>query len=107
MLDVLFVLYRNAQRDLTVDEVAAAAFTVPSAARTRLDELMDRALARRVGSSGDSYQLGVLSPVRQLILKEIHDSYARNRVAVAKIIFSRADALDAFANAFRLRKGPS
>jgi hypothetical protein len=103
-LDILLLLQREPERTWTALQVSQAIYTVPASATMRLEELVTKGFLTSSGSSDPVYTYRPSSDELQDRVTELASAYARDRVAVIKLIFSKPpDAVESFSDAFRLR----
>jgi hypothetical protein len=101
-LEVLLLLRGATEKRWTVDEVARALVMQRSAAATWLEEMAASALIRRIGAA---YGYGAPTVAVERTIDRLAESYAKYRVAVIALIFSKpSDAVTEFPEAFRVKR---
>jgi len=99
-LEVLLLLRRSA-RAWTAEEVAAELLTHRDSVAERLEDLTGRGFASR---DGERYAYAAGDAARDRAVDELAGYYARRRVTVIGLIFSKpSDTIRTFSDAFRLR----
>jgi hypothetical protein len=99
-LEVLLLLRREAGRDWDGPETSAALQTTPESAGRCLEHAAASGFATE---SGGRYRYAASGGVARTV-DELADAYAKRRHAVIAMIFeSPSDAVQSFADAFRLR----
>jgi predicted transcriptional regulator len=103
-LEVLLLLRRTEGRSWTVDEVSNELVTQRDSVAERLEDLARRGFLARSGDPSPRYAYESGDEARDRDVDELADSYARRRVSVISLIFSKpSDTIRSFADAFRLR----
>jgi hypothetical protein len=101
-LEVLLLLRAAADKEWTTDEVARAVVTQPASAAGWLEQLSADRLVR---PNGGRYRYGPPSADVERAIDELAESYAKYRVAVIGLIFSKpSEHVRDFPEAFRLRR---
>lgn len=108
-LEVLLLLERTSAREWTAESVCAELRTSVASAALRLDDLTARGLLTRRDGPPPSYMYDPVSPELRGLVRALGATYAERRLAVINMIFSKPtekfEAMRAFANAFRIRRG--
>jgi hypothetical protein len=101
-LEVLLLLRAAADKEWTPQEVARAVVTQPGSAAGWLDQLTaDRLISR----TGERFRYGPADEAVERAVDELAESYAKYRVAVIGLIFSKpSEQVREFPEAFRLRR---
>jgi hypothetical protein len=103
-LDILLLLYREPDKAWTALDVSRAVYTVPASATMRLERLVAGGFLASSGDSDPKYRYSPSSPQLRSNVEQLATAYARDRVAVIKLIFSRPpDPVESFSDAFRLK----
>jgi hypothetical protein len=101
-LEVLLLLRHEPEREWTVPDVALEVPTSPKSAADRLDDLARRGFLVR---DGETYRYDGSDRGRDATVGELEDVYARRRVSVIGLIFSKpSETIRTFADAFRIRR---
>jgi hypothetical protein len=101
-LEVLLLLRGAPDKGWTAKEVARALVSQPESAADWLDRMEGRGLLHR---DGDSYRYAPADPEVAESIDGLAESYARYRVAVIGLIFSKpSERVTFFADAFRIRR---
>ena len=104
LLDVLMLIHRNPDERWTPEAVSNRVFTVPQAARDRLQQLVASGLIVESTESPGSFLLGVKDERDAAALNALRAAYDESRAEVINVVFSmKADPLKSFSNAFKLR----
>jgi hypothetical protein len=104
LLDILMLLYREPEGIWTAEVVSNRVFTVPQAAEKRLEELQARGLAKTNPDHPGAFRLAVDDPKVAKGMTELRQAYETSRADVIGLVFSiKADPLQSFSNAFKLR----
>jgi hypothetical protein len=104
-LETLLLLRSDPQKAWSADEVAHSLYTQPAAARMRLEDLQARGILRK--SEGDRWQYSPANAETDQLIAALADLYRDRRVTVIGLIYSRPhQQVQAFADAFKLRKDP-
>ena len=104
-LEVLLLLRGQSGRTWTGAAVAQELRIAEESARHRLEDLCGRGL---LSCEGDAFSYAPGGGADAQAIDELATTYAQRRVSVISFIFSRpTDRLKSFADAFRLKKGPS
>lgn len=104
-LEVLLLLRANPDRDWNGDEVSRTLQSQPESAAARLADLAARGFCARRGEGENRYRYAPATAALARTVDELADSYAKRRHTVISLIFeSPSDAIQSFADAFRLRK---
>ncbi len=104
-LEVLLLARRTADRDWSAEEVARELTTLPDSASTRLDDLAGRGFLVVADDVGPRFRYDTRDQERDRVVGELEDAYARRRVSVTSMIFSKpSENIRTFADAFRIRK---
>ena len=104
-LEVLLLLQSSAGRAWTVQQMSDEMQSSPLAVESSLDVLTVRGL---VAGTAEGYLFRPRTPELEAKTQQLAVFYRERRAAVITIIFSRpGDAVRSFANAFRIKKGPS
>jgi hypothetical protein len=103
-LEILLLLHRTPDKQLTALEVSQAVYTVPASATMRLEGLVASGFASSTGGADPRYWF---DPKREDLRRQVDvlaEAYKADRVAVIKLIFSKPpDPVQSFADAFKLR----
>ena len=101
-LEVLLLLRAAADKEWTTDEVARAVVTQPASAAGWLEQLSADGLL----DGGDGrYRYSPPSPAVERAIDDLAESYAKYRVAVIGLIFSKpSEHVRNFPEAFRVRR---
>jgi hypothetical protein len=103
-LETLLLLRGDASRVWTAEEVSQALYTPLAAATMRLSDLQARGL---LVSEGDAWRYQAASAELDRLVGELAQIYRDRRVTVITLIYSKPhQQVQAFANAFKLRKDP-
>jgi hypothetical protein len=101
-LEVLLLLRAAADKEWTTDEVARAVVTQPASAAGWLEQLSADGL---LGASEGRYRYSPPSPAVERAIDDLAESYAKYRVAVIGLIFSKpSEHVRNFPEAFRVRR---
>lgn len=101
-LEVLLLLRAAADKQWTTDEVARAVVTQPASAAGWLEQLRADGLLEL---SGERYRYSPPDAGLERAVDDLAESYAKYRVAVIGLIFSKPNEhVRDFAEAFRLRR---
>jgi DNA-binding IclR family transcriptional regulator len=101
-LEVLLLLRAAADKEWTANEVARAVVTQPPSALGWLRQLVADGL---VTQTGERFRYGPRDLAAERAVDQLADSYAKYRVAVVGLIFSKpSEDVRAFSEAFRLRR---
>jgi len=124
-LETLLLLQSAPDRDWTAADVAAALRIDPAWALSQLDGLCEQRLAAGTAEAGAGYRFAPHDMATRAAIDALSKAYLERRVTVITLIFSqpaeparqeparqeparteppRADSVQAFADAFRLRK---
>jgi hypothetical protein len=104
-LDVLLLLHASPSRAWTAHEISGELRSSPLAADTSLATLVHGGL---VAKDGDRYSFRPKDADTADTITRLAACYRDRRTAVITTIFSRpSDAVLGFAEAFRIKKGPS
>jgi DNA-binding transcriptional ArsR family regulator len=99
-INVLLLLSEDVERSWSVEEISQALTSSDGSIGERLGVLRRRGLIRRETEGRFRY---ASSPERDSLVEELRREFARRPVSVIALIFSRRDdALESFADAFRL-----
>lgn len=100
-LEVLILLRRQPDREWSPREVAQEMRSTTSAIELRLEDLVNRRLAKR--SESGTYSFAAPAKVATVI-DETAGQYSARRTTIIQMIFSApSDSVRSFADAFRLR----
>jgi hypothetical protein len=103
-LEVLLLLRAAADKHWTAEEVARARVTHAEAAAAWLENLAVRGFVRH---EPRGYRYDPPSAEAERTIDELAESYAKYRVAVVALIFSRpSERITLFSDAFRIRRPP-
>jgi hypothetical protein len=101
-LEVLLLLRGAADKNWTSDEVARALVMQRPSVEAWLDTMAVRGL---LAATDDAYRFAPPSGEVERTIDELAESYARYRVAVIGVIFSRpSEGVTRFSEAFRIRR---
>ena len=104
-LEVLLLARQGADRDWSAEEVARELTTLPDSAATRLEDLAARGFLMVEDDSERRYRYDPHDAERERAVGELADVYARRRVTITSMIFSKpSETIRTFADAFRIRK---
>jgi predicted ArsR family transcriptional regulator len=102
-LEVLLLLHRE-RREWTADEVSAELVTQRDSVSDRLDDLARRGFLAASAESPPHYRYEPGDRARERAVAGLADAYARRRVSVIALIFSKpSETIRSFSDAFRLR----
>lgn len=99
-IEVLLILHANPDRVWTVGEVSAILRSSPYAIESRMPGLTAARLAKAV-EGGFQY---VASGRAHACVEMLQEEYSARRFSVIELVFSKADPLQSFADAFRLKE---
>lgn len=102
-VEILLLVREQPERRWTIDEISRHLRSTPHSVALRLAQLQDRGLVSRSGD--DSFSYSARSHVDALV-ERLADAYRERRTSVIERIFSQRDAIQSFADAFRLRPDP-
>ena len=101
-LEVLLLLRAAADKEWTTDEVARAGVTQPASAAGWLEQLSADGL---LDGSDCRYRYSPPTPAVERAIDDLAESYAKYRVAVIGLIFSKpSEHVRNFPEAFRVRR---
>lgn len=101
-LEVLLLLRGAADKDWTADEVARALVMQKPSVEAWLDRMVARGL---LALTDGTYRFAPPSAELERTIDGLAESYARYRVAVIGVIFSRpSEGVTRFSEAFRIRR---
>jgi hypothetical protein len=104
-LEVLLLLRAHPDRDWSGEEVSRTLQSQPESAAARLADLAARGFCAPSAESEARYRYAPATAALARAVDELADCYARRRHTVITLIFeSPSDAIQSFADAFRLRK---
>jgi hypothetical protein len=107
-LEVLLLLRNQPARIWTAASVAQELRIMEASSSGRLEDLCARELVACEGGVPPTYRFAPRLSEDAQAMTELATTYAQRRVSVISFIFSRpTDRLKSFADAFRLKKGPS
>ena len=98
-IEVLLILHANPDRVWSVNEISAILRSSPYAIESRMPGLIQARLARAM-EGGFQYAANGRS---HAFVEMLQDEYSARRFSVIELVFSKADPLQSFADAFRLR----
>jgi hypothetical protein len=101
-IEVLLILLANPERSWGVPEISAILRSSPNSIASRLDALIAARLA--AGNPEQGYRYAASGRTHALV-EQLQDEYAARRFSVIELIFAPPDAMQSFADAFRLREG--
>ncbi|HVM16978.1 MAG TPA: hypothetical protein VM290_05315 [Gaiellaceae bacterium] len=105
-LEVLLLLRRTAGRSWTAGEVSDELVTQRDSVAERLEDLAARGFLSREDGGEPRYAYAPGDAARDRDVDALADCYARRRVSVITLIFSKpSDTIRSFSDAFRLRGG--
>jgi hypothetical protein len=103
-LEVLLLLRNNPDKDWTAEAVGHALYTSEAAAVMRLTDLVARGFFS-LAETETLYRYSPKPAERGRLVDAVAEAYKERRVAVITLIYSKPnDQVQAFADAFRLRK---
>ena len=106
-LEVLLLLRADPGKEWTAADVGQGIYTSPAAAVMRLQDLAGRGLLAVAAGPDPRYRYRPADSARARLVDLVAETYRERRVAVITLIYSRpSDRVQAFADAFRLRKDP-
>jgi hypothetical protein len=106
-LEVLLLLRGRPDADWDAAAVSRALSTAPAAAAMRLADLHARGLLVPVKPGEARYRYGPAAPELARLVDGLAEAYRERRVAVVALIYSKPQTqVQAFADAFKLRKEP-
>lgn len=100
-IEVLLILLANRERAWSVDEISAILRSSPNSIASRLEALKGSRLAK--GDLGKGFQYAASGRSHEMV-ELLQEEYGARRFSVIELIFSRPDALQSFANAFRIKE---
>ena len=104
LLDILMLMHREPDQVWTAESVSNRVFTVPQAAERRLEELEAVGLVRKNPDAPGTFVINDSNDAVKTSLADVRAAYEANRVEVVGAVFTmRADPLQSFSDAFRLR----
>lgn len=104
-LEVLLLMRARADREWTARDVSQELRITESSATARLEDLTDRRLLDKKGSSPDTYRFHPASTEDSQDISELQATYSTRRVSVISFIFSKPlDRVRGFADAFRIKR---
>ena len=107
-LEVLLLLRNQPARIWTAGAVAQELRIMEASASGRLEDLCARGLIVCEAGTPPPYRFAPRLSEDSQAVTELAATYAQRRVSVISFIFSKpTDRLKSFADAFRLKKGPS
>lgn len=104
-LEILLFLRNDPNRSWSADEVGQSLYISPQPAELRLLGLKARNLLAASGTPS-VYRYAPQTAELDAVVARLADLYRERRVTVITLIYSRPLPAQAFADAFRLRKGP-
>ena len=107
-LEVLLLLRNQPSRAWSAASVAQELRIMEASATGRLEDLCARSLVACEGGTPPTYRFAPRLSEDSQAVTELASTYEQRRVSVISFIFSRpTDRLKSFADAFRLKKGPT
>jgi hypothetical protein len=104
-LEVLLLLRADPSREWDAAAVSHALCTSPESVAKRLAGLRTRGLLAGGEGDGGRYRYGPATAEHDRLAGALAEAYRERRVAVITLIYSKpADQVQAFADAFKLRK---
>ena len=104
-LEVLLLLRGEPDREWTAQAVGQALYTSAAAAVKRLTDLTASGLAAVLPGDDPRYRYAPRDDAHRKLVDQMADAYRERRVAVVALIYSKPnDQVQAFADAFRLRR---
>ncbi len=102
-LEVLLLFAKQPERELSAEDVGRQLVTSTDSIAARIADLERRGFVRAVG--GGRFRYDDSDPRRSGAVSSLGAAYARRRVSVIGLIFSKpSENIVTFADAFRLRK---
>jgi hypothetical protein len=102
---VLLLLKDHADQEWTAESVSQTLYSTPSSVGKRLADLCGRGLLAAVEAPAGGYRYAPATPEKARLLDRVAEAYHERRVAVITLIYSKPhDQVQAFADAFKLRK---
>ena len=103
-IEALLILRNRRSEAFSIEQIAAQLYIPPESAQNILQDLVRRALVKRLSEEDSRYQYSS-SPEREALMQEVEITYRRELVRVANMIHSKAsNAVRDFARAFRITK---
>ena len=103
-IEALLILRNRRSESFSIEQIAAQLYIPPESAQNILQDLVRRALVKRLSEEDSRYQY-FSSPEREALMQEVEITYRRELVRVANMIHSKAsNAVRDFARAFRITK---
>lgn len=101
-VEILLLVRTQRDRQWTVDEISRQLRSTPHSVSLRLAQLEERGLVMR---SEEGFAYAARPKVDELV-ERLARAYDERRTSVIERIFSRRDAIQSFADAFRIRPEP-
>ncbi len=106
-LEVLLLLRSRPDKEWNAAEVSQALYTQPAAAAMRLNDLRSHGLLTSRKEASELYRYHPRTADLEPLVSRLSEAYRERRVAVITLIYSKASSqVQAFADAFKLRKDP-
>ena len=103
-LEILLFLRKQREREWTADQIAAELRNSPAATEARLRLFVKKGLLKN-GTAKNVYQYSPNSPELELTIEEFTRLYPTYQARIIDHIYSAPqEAMEAFANAFKLKK---
>lgn len=104
-LEMLLTLRRDINKAWSPSAMSSELYIAPEAAASQLEILRARGLAAATDSPKPEFQYQVATTEEDRTIQDLANLYRDRRVAVVTLIYSApVDPLQAFADAFRIRK---
>lgn len=106
-LEILLLLRDKSPQELTVETVAQELRIAPAGAHTGLTDLANKRLVEVNRQTKNAYQYRPANGEMDKLVGELAELYVSWRVSIIELIFAKPpDQIRAFADAFRLKRGP-
>lgn len=104
-LEALLLLRQAPDKTFSVAEVGQALYTPPEAIEEKLAEFLARGVLQPAEGPQRLYRYAPRDAALAAVIDRLAETYKQRRVAVISLIYSKPqDQVQAFADAFRLRK---
>jgi hypothetical protein len=98
-IEVLLILHANPDRVWTIDEISA----ILRSSRYSIESRMAGLIAARLAKASENGYRYAASGRSHAFVEELQEEYSARRFSVIEIVFSKADPLQSFADAFRIK----
>ena len=106
-LEVLLLLRTESDRDWTASGVSQKLYTPPAAAAMRLDDLQQQGFLSTKALAEKAYRYRSAGSEFDQLVDRLAEFYKERRVTIISLIYSKPhQQVQAFADAFKLRKDP-